>query len=89
MKRLTATTVVLGVLVFTFFIPVALLFMGGVVLVLKRTGGGIGGGAGVVDFNFIFTFRSVSLGFLAIILLLAAFISWLTQKILKRQNSRR
>ncbi|MCU1267334.1 MAG: hypothetical protein JWM21_3652 [Acidobacteria bacterium] len=85
MKRLTATTVLLGLMVLAFAIPVALLFMGAVVFILTRHTNGITARAG----GFNFSLRPGSAGSVIIILMLAAFISWLTQKILKRRNSRR
>jgi hypothetical protein len=87
MKRLTATTLVLGVLVFAFLIPVALLLVGAHTLILNHTASGIAAGAG--GFSFSLSRRAVQTPFLIIILMLATFISWLTQKILRRQKPRR
>jgi hypothetical protein len=85
MKRLTATTIILGMLAVAFLIPAALLVLGGLFLIVNRTMGGISAGAGGFSFNF----SRGSASFLILILMLAAFISWITQKILRRQNSRR
>jgi uncharacterized membrane protein YvlD (DUF360 family) len=85
MKRLTATTIILGVLAVAFLIPAALLVLGGFFLIISRTMGGISAGAG----GFSFSFSRSSARYLVLILMLAAFISWITQKILRRQNSRR
>jgi hypothetical protein len=84
MKRLAATTVLLGMMVLAFLIPVALLFVGILVLIFNRLTNGIGARTG----GFSISSRSASLSLLIIILMLAAFISWLTQKILRRQKSR-
>ena len=84
MKRLAATTILLGVMVLAFLIPVALLFAGILVLILNRLTNGIGASTG----GFSVSSRPVSVSLLIIILMLAAFISWLTQKILKRQKPR-
>ena len=87
MKRLTATTVVLGVMVLAFLIPVTLLFVGALALILNYTTGGIGGGIG--GFSFGLSRRAFQTTLFIIILMLAAFISWLTHKILRRRSSRR
>ncbi|MDQ2856165.1 MAG: hypothetical protein M3R68_07530 [Acidobacteriota bacterium] len=87
MKRLTATNVVLGVLVIAFLIPVALLMVGALALILNYCASGIG--AGVSGLSFSLSRRAFQTTFLIIILMLATFISWLTQKILRRQKSRR
>ncbi len=86
MKRLRATTVLLGVLVVVFLVPVGLLFAGGMVLILRRLHHGIVAGNG----GFTFAFRPLKINLLLVLIVgLAAFISWLSQKILRRQNSRR
>jgi hypothetical protein len=91
MNRLAATTILLGVMVLVFLIPVALLFVSALALILDYAAGGIGAGTGGVDFSFIFSLsrRAVLTSLFIIILLLAALISWLTQKILRRQNRSR
>lgn len=83
MRRLTVTTAVLGVMVMAFLIPVALLFVGGVVLIVNCRTGGIAAVAGG------FSFRSISASVLIMIVILAAVISWLTHKILRRRSSHR
>lgn len=87
MNRLAATTVLLGAMVLVFLIPVALLLVSALALIFNYTTGGIGAGAG--GFGCSLSRRAVLTTLFIIILLLATLISWLTQKILRRQNSRR
>ena len=86
MKRLKATTVLLGVLVLAFLVPVGYLFAGSVALILGRMQNGIAAGTG--GFSLSLSPRRVEL-LLVLIVGLAALISWLSKKILRRQNSRR
>ena len=88
MNRLAATTVLLGVMVLVFLIPVALLFVSALALIFNHTTGGIGAGT---DFGFVFSLsrRTVLTILFIIILLLATLISWLTKRILRRQDSHR
>jgi hypothetical protein len=80
-------TILLGVLVLAFLVPVGFLFAGSVALILGRMEKGIAAGTG--GFSFVaLSVRKTEL-LLVLIVALAAFISWLTQKILRRQNSRR
>lgn len=87
MNRLTATTVLLGAMVLVFLIPVALLLVSALALILNFTTSGIAACAG--GFGFSLSRRAVLTTLFIIILLLATLISWLTQKILRRQNARR
>ena len=86
MKRLRAMTILLGALVFAFLVPVGFLFAGIVALILGRMEKGIAAGTG--GFSFALGPRKIEL-LLVLIVALAALISWLSQKILRRQNPRR
>lgn len=80
-------TILLGALVLAFLVPVGFLFAGSVALILGRMEKGIAAGTGGSSFV-AFSIRKIEL-LLVLIVGLAAFISWLSQKIMRRQNSRR
>jgi len=86
LKRTDITAILLGILAFAFFPPVAILLAGVIALIFDRVaGGGISAGAGGFDLNFVFGLRTRTL-LIVLIVCLAALVAWLGRKIPRRSR---